>query len=298
MKYAFIEQHRRRWPVSVQCRVLQVSAAGYHAHLVRRASDVQRRHLSDEALLVHIKALHTETRGAYGWPRIWRELVARGTPVGKQRVQKLMQLHGIRAKGKRRFKVTTDSRHDLPISPNLLNREFAVAEPDRVWVGDITYIATDEGWLYLAVVIDLFSRQVVGWSLREDMTSNIVIDALRMAWFKRHPGKQAGVLFHSDRGSQYASGAFRDVLREYGITSSMSRRGNCWDNACSETLFGSLKVERLHGQRFVTRRHAKDETIAWLLWYNQARLHSTLAYVSPMQFEQTWLAAQPRQASS
>ena len=298
MKYAFIERHRRMWPVSVQCRVLRVSVAGYHAHLVRRASSAQRRHLSDEALLVHIKALYAETRGAYGWPRIWRELVARGIPVGKDRVQKLMQLHGIKARGKRRFKVTTDSRHELPISANLLNREFTVAEPDRVWVGDITYIATDEGWLYLAVVIDLFSRQVVGWSLREDMTSSIVIDALRMAWFKRHPGKQAGVLFHSDRGSQYASGAFRGVLQEYGITSSMSRRGNCWDNACSETLFGSLKVERMHGQRFETRRYAKDETIAWLLWYNKARLHSTLAYVSPMQFEQTWLAAQPRQASS
>ena len=296
MKYAFIHRYRHAWPVSVQCRVLQVSVAGYHAHLVRRASDVQRRHLSDGALLVHIKALHCETRGAYGWPRIWRELVARGVPVGKQRVQKLMQLHGIRAKGKRRFKVTTDSNHKLPISPNLLNREFTVAEPDKAWVGDITYIATDEGWLYLAVVIDLFSRQVVGWSLREDMTSNLVIDALRMAWFKRHPGKQAGLLFHSDQGSQYASGAFRDVLKEYGILSSMSRRGNCWDNACSETLFGSLKVERLHGQRFVTRRHAKDETIAWLLWYNKVRLHSTLAYVSPMQFEQTWLHA--RQASS
>jgi putative transposase len=142
------------------------------------------------------------------------------------------------------------------------------------------------------VVIDLFSRQVVGWSLRDDMTSNIVIDALRMAWFRRHPGKHAGVLFHGDRGSQYASSAFREVLKEYGITSSMSRRGNCWDSACSETLFGSLKVERLHGQRFVTRRHAKDETIAWLLWYNKARLHSTLAYVGPIQFESEWLARQ------
>ncbi|ABM39641.1 hypothetical protein Pnap_4361 (plasmid) [Polaromonas naphthalenivorans CJ2] len=137
---AFIQRHRHAWPVSVQCRVLRVSAAGYHEHLARRASNAQRRHLSDEALLVHIKALHAETRSAYGWPRIWRELVARGVPVGKERVQKLMQLHGIRAKGKRRFKVTTDSNHKLPISPNLLNREFTVAEPDRVWVGDITYI--------------------------------------------------------------------------------------------------------------------------------------------------------------
>jgi putative transposase len=298
VKYAFIQRHRRVWPISVQCRVLGVSVSGYHEHFVRRASDAQRRPLSDDALLVHIKAIHAQTRGGYGWPRIWKELLARGIRVGKERVQKLMQLHGIRAKGKRRFKVTTDSNHDLPISPNLLNREFIVAEPDKVWAGDITYIATDEGWLFLAVVIDLFSRQVVGWALRQDMTRDIVIDALRMAWFKRHPSEQAGLIFHSDRGSQYASADFRDVLKEYGITSSMSRRGNCWDNACSETLFGSLKVERLHGQRFETRRQAMDETIAWLLWYNSTRLHSTLAYVSPMQFEQNWLAALPKQANS
>ena len=218
--------------------------------------------------------------------------------VGKQRVKQTMRRHGIKAKGKRKFVVTTDSKHDLPISPNLLDRQFRVAEPEKVWAGDITYIATDEGWLFLAVVIDLFSRQVVGWSLRADMTRDIVIDALRMAWFKRHPSKHAGLIFHSDRGSQYASKDFRDVLAEYGITSSMSRRGNCWDNACSETLFGSLKVERLHGQRFETRRQATDEIIAWLLWYNRTRLHSTLAYVSPMRFEQDWLAAQAKQANS
>lgn len=231
MKYAFIQRHRSVWPISVQCRVLGVSIVGYHEHFVRLASAAQRRHLSDDALLVHIKAIHAEMRGGYGWPRTWKELLARGIRVGKERVQKLMQLHGIRAKGKRRFKVTTDSNHDLPISPNLLNREFTVAEPDKFWVGDVTYIATDEGWLFLAVVIDLFSRQVVGWSLRHDMTRDIVIDALRMAWFKRHPSKQAGLMFHSDRCSQYASKDFRDVLEEYGITSSMSRRGNCWDNA-------------------------------------------------------------------
>ena len=182
--------------------------------------------------------------------------------MGKKRVQKLMQLPGIRAKGKRRFKVTTDSKHDLPISPSLLNREFNVAEPDKVWVGDITYIATDEGWLFLAVVIDLFSRQVVGWSLRHDMTRDIFIDALPMAWFKRHPGKQARLMFHSDCGSQYASKDLPEVLKEYGIASSMSRRGKCWDKACSETLFGSLKVDRLYGQKFKTRREAKDETTA------------------------------------
>ncbi len=185
-------------------------------------------HVSDVALLVHIKVIHAETHCAYGWPRIWRELLARGFHVGKERVQKMMQLHGIRAKGKRRFKVTTDSKHDLPIACNLLDRQFAVALPDKVWAGDITYIATDEGWLFLGVVIDLFSRQVVGWALCEDMTRDIVIDALRMAWFKRHPSKDAGLIFHSDRGSQYASQDFRDALAQYGITPSMSRRGDCW----------------------------------------------------------------------
>jgi putative transposase len=216
-------------------------------------------------------------------------LQAQGIRVGKQRVQRLMQEHGIRARGKRRFRVaTTDSRHDLPIAPNLLDRNFAPAAPNQAWAGDITYIATEEGWLFLAVVIDLFSRRVVGWSMQPEMRRNLVIDALQMAWFRRSPGKTAGLIFHSDRGSQYASMEFREVLETRGIKASMSRKGNCWDNACSETLFGSLKVERLHGQRFETIRQAKDEAIAWLLWYNQTRMHSTLNYVSPMQFEQHW----------
>ena len=286
------------WPITVQCRVLEVSVSGYHGHVARQASQAPCRHLSDEAVLVHVKTIHAQTRCAYGRPRILRELRKDGVRVGKQRLQRLMHRHGIRGKGKKRFKVTTHSNHDLPIAPNLLNRQFTVARPDAVWVGDITCIATDEGWLYLAVVIDLFSRQVVGWSMRADMTRDLVIDALRMAWFKRHPDRQAGLIFHSDRGSQYASDDFRAVLKGYGITASMSRRGNCWDNACSETLFGSLKVERLHGQRFITCRHAKDETLAWLLWYNQFRLHSTLNYVSPMLFEQHWRAEQVRQARS
>ncbi|QNP49232.1 IS3 family transposase [Diaphorobacter aerolatus] len=298
LKYAFIHRNRRMWPISVQCRVLQASIAGYHEHFARCVHGAQRLHLSDDAVLVHIKAIHAETHGSYGWPRTCKALQARGIRVGKERVRRLMQLHGIRAKGKRRFKVTTNSNHGLPVAPNVLDRQFDVGEPNRVWVSDITYISTDEGWLFLAVVIDLFSRQVVGWSLREDMTRNIVIDALRMAWFKRHPDKNAGLIFHSDRGSQYASEDFRQVLTEYGITASMSRRANCWDNACSETLFGSLKVERLHGQRFVTRRQAKDEVIDWMLWYNHSRLHSTLAHVSPMQFEKDWHAAQARQAHS
>jgi transposase InsO family protein len=289
VKYAFIQRHRRVWPIRVQCRVLGVSVSGYHQHMKRLRGIAQRRHLSDEALLVHIRAAYAENRGAYGWPRIWRQLRAQGIRVGKQRVQRLMQQHGIRARGKRRFHVmTTDSRHDLPIAPNLLNRNFTPVAPNQAWAGDITYIATEEGWLFLAVVIDLFSRRVVGWSMQPDMRRNLVIDALEMAWFHRRPDGNNKLIFHSDRGSQYASEDFRKVLKEYAITQSMSGKGNCWDNACSETLFGSLKVERLHGQRFETIRQAKDETIAWLLWYNQTRMHSTLGYASPVEFETEW----------
>jgi putative transposase len=292
MKYAFIQRNRRVWPISVQCRVLRVSVSGYHEHLARRVEIAQRRHLSDEALLVHISAVYAENRGAYGWPRIWRQLRAQGIRVGKLRVQRLMQKHGIQARGKRRFRVaTTDSRHNLPVAPNVLDRKFLVAAPNQAWVGDVTYIASAEGWLFLAVVIDLFSRKVVGWSMRPDMQRKLVIDALEMAWFQRNPGQKTELIFHSDRGSQYASDDFRGVLQEHGITPSMSRQGNCWDNACSETLFGSLKVERLHGQRFATLREAQDEVLAWLLWYNRTRMHSTLNYVSPVQFEQDWLEA-------
>jgi transposase InsO family protein len=298
VKYAFIQRHKRVWPIRVQCRVLRVSVSGYHQHMKRLGGIEQRRHLSDAALLVHIRAVYAANRGAYGWPRIWRQLRAQGIRVGKQRVQRLMQTHGIQARGKRRFRVmTTDSRHDLPVAPNRLDRNFTVAAPNTAWSGDITYIATEEGWLYLAVVIDLFSRQVVGWSMRPDMRRNLVVDALEMAWYQRRPNKKAGLIFHSDRGSQYASDDFRQLLEEYGITPSMSRKGNCWDNACSETLFGSLKVERLHGQRFATIRQAKDATIAWLLWYNQTRLHSTLNYVSPIRFEQDWEQARMKIAA-
>ena len=298
MKYAFIQRHKRVWPIRVQCRVLRVSVSGYHQHLVRRREIAQRRHLSNEALLIHISAVYAENRGAYGWPRIWRQLRAQGIRVGKQRVQRLMKQHGIYARGKRRFRVTTtDSNHNLPIAPNVLDRKFTVAAPNQAWVGDFTYIATKGGWLFLAVVIDLFSRKVVGWSMRPDMHRNLVIDALEMAWFGRNPGKKAGLIFHSDRGSQYASEDFAKVLEDCSITPSMSRKGNCWDNACSETLFGSLKVERLHGRSFETIRAAKDETIAWILWYNQTRMHSTLNYVSPMQFEQDWTDARMKIAA-
>ena len=298
MRYAWITRHKRQWPISLQCGVLGVSASGYFEHIACRGSNAPSkpgRRLSDEAVLAHIKAAHAGSKGEYGWPRIWKDLLAKGVRVGKDRIQKLMKLHGIKARGKRRYVVTTDSKHNLPIAANLLNRNFEPGQPNAVWTGDITYIPTDEGWLYLAAVIDLHSRQVVGWSMTPHMQTSLVADALRMAWFRRHPAP--GLIFHSDRGSQYCSHEFQAILTGYGMRSSMSRKGNCWDNAPTESLWGSLKVGRLHGMRFETRRQAMDEVIDWLTFYNHGRLHSTLGYISPMQFENNWLAAQLKKAA-
>jgi transposase InsO family protein len=293
VKYAWIERHKKLWPITVQCEVLNVSASGYFER--QRRKDTNRpeapsKRISDAALLIHIKATHAASKGEYGWPRIWRELQANEVRVWKERVRRLMKEHGIKARGKRKFVVTTDSKHNLPIAPNLLNRNFQPTAPDRVWTSDITYIQTDAGWLYLAVVLDLYSRQVVGWSMQPHMQTSLVTDALRMAWFRRRP--EPGLIFHSDRGSQYCSHAFQDVLNAYGMQSSMSRKGNCWDNAPTESLWGSLKVGRLYGMRFETQRQAMDEVIDWLTYYNHRRLHSTLNYISPMQFEKNWFAAQ------
>ncbi len=298
MKYAWIERHKKFWPITLQCEVLNVSASGYFERQRRKDSDhpsTAGKRISDEALLVHIKAVYAGSKGEYGWPRIWRELRASGVHVWKERVRRLMKEHGIKARGKRKFVVTTDSKHNLPIAPNLLNRNFQPDAPDCVWTSDITYIQTDAGWLYLAVVLDLYSRQVVGWSMQPHMQTSLVTDALRMAWFRRRP--EPGLIFHSDRGSQYCSHAFQQTLAEYGMQSSMSRKGNCWDNAPTESLWGSLKVGRLYGMRFETRRQAMDEVIDWLTYYNHKRLHSTLDYTSPMQFEQNWFAAQLKKAA-
>ena len=298
MKYAWIAKHKAAWPVTLSCEVLEVSTSGYFEHQRGRAQAAPSKpggRVSNENLLANIRTIHAEVKGEYGWPRMCKELLGRGIRVGKLRVQQAMQTHGIKVRGKRKFVVTTDSKHALPIAPNLLNREFAVDAPDRVWSSDITYIATGEGWLYLAAVIDLFSRQVVGWSMQPHMQASLVTDALRMAWFRRQPA--LGLVFHSDRGSQYCGNEFQAALKGYGMKSSMSRKGNCWDNAPTESLWGRLKVGRLYGKTFATHRDAMDEIIDWLTFYNHRRLHSTLGYVSPMQFEKTWHAAQQDKAA-
>jgi len=298
VKYAWIRRHKKQWPVTLQCETLNVSVSGYFEH--HRRNDAKPllsagKRLRDEALLIHIKAIHAGSRGEYGWPRVWQELRANGIKAGKERIRRLMKRNSIKARGKRKYLVTTDSRHRLPVAPNLLNRNFRPVRPDAVWAGDITYIQTDTGWLYLAAVMDLFSRRVVGWSMQPHMQASLVTDALRMAWFRRKPAP--GLIFHSDRGRQYCSQVFQQTLVDYGMQSSMSRKGNCWDNAPTESLWGSLKVGRLYGLRFETRRQAMDEVIDWLVFYNHRRLHSTLGYISPMQFEQNWLAAQLRDAA-
>ena len=247
MKYAWIGKHMAVWPVTLTCEVLGVSASGYFEHWRRKDTDKPskpgaNKRIGNEALLVHIRAIHAEFKQEYGWPKMWKELLGRGIRVGKERVRKLMQLHGIKARGKRKFVVTTDSKHDLAVAPNLLERNFTPEAPNRVWASDITYIATDEGWLYLTAVIDLFSRQVVGWSMRDHMQTSVVTDALRMAWFRRRPAP--GLIFHSDRGSQYCSQTFQDALRGYEMRSSMSRKGDCWDTQSNISLSAAFGLTR------------------------------------------------------
>ncbi len=291
MKYAWIAQHKRQWPVRLMCRVLEVSASGYfERHRPKPTTAQASARLCEAALLAHIRTIHAQVKAEYGWPKVYKELLARGFKVGKERVRKLMQRHGIRARCKKKFVVTTDSKHKLPIADNLLARNFSAEQPNQVWTTDITYIHTDEGWVYLAAMIDLHSRMVVGWSMQPHMQASLVTDALRMGYFRRKPSP--GLIVHSDRGSQYCGHEFQSALKDYGMQSSMSRKGDCWDNAPTESLWGHLKVCRLHGRKFATRRDAMDEVIDWLMFYNSTRLHQTLDYVSPMVFEQRCRAAQ------
>ena len=206
-----------------------------------------------------------------------------------------MRSHDIRARHKRRWKATTDSKHDLPVAPNRVARDFSPREPNRVWGADITYIGTDEGWLYLAIVLDFFNREIVGWALKERLTADLATDALTMAWFRRRPA--AGLIHHSDRGVQYASGAFQAKLAEYAMGCSMSRKGNCWDNAPTESFFNSLKNERVHGSRYRTRADAKADVFQYIeVFYNRVRRHSRLGQISPERYMQEWLSKQSKAA--
>jgi putative transposase len=298
VRYAFIERHQRVWPIVDQCRVLEVAVSGFQAWRKRPSAKPLAKaggRVTDLALITHIRAAFAVSKQTYGWPRMVRQLRSEGLRVGKERVRKAMKDNDIRVHSRRRFKVTTDSRHNLPIAANLLNRQFATQTPDKVWVGDITYVWTAEGWLYLATVIDLFSRQLVGFAMAEPMGAQLVVDALRMAWFRRKPAP--GLIFHSDRGSQYASTAFAHQIRAFAMRPSMSRKGDCWDNAVAESLFGSLKTECIHRHDFETRRAARDEVMAWITTYNHSRLHSTLGYLSPMAYEKKWLVRTLAQAA-
>jgi transposase InsO family protein len=242
-------------------------------------------------MLTLIQAIHVELKGAYGTPRMVTELRLRGFQASKKRVERLMQENGIKAKHKRRFKVTTDSKHSLPVAPNLLERNFTPNAPNQVWTSDITYLWTDEGWLYLAIVLDLFNREVVNWSLKPRMTADIVTNALTMAWFRRKPA--AGLIHHLDRVGQYASLVFQTKLKEYCMICSMSRKGNCCDNAPSESWFGSFKNEQMYGERFKTRDEMTTMAFEYIeVFYNRKRLNSTLCYKSPMQFLNNWISDQ------
>jgi transposase InsO family protein len=250
-----------------------------------------RTRLTDAQLLALIRAIHDALKGADGSPRMVRELRGRGVPASKERVERLMREHGIRARHKRRYKATTDSTHTLPVAPNRLDRNFTPSVPNQIWTSDITDRWTDEGWLYLAIVLDLFTREGVGWSLQPRMTADIVTDALTMAWFRRKPA--VGLLQHSDRGSQYASQPFQDKLKAYGMVCSMSRKGNCWDNAPTESWFNSFKNERVHGLRYDTRAAMTAASFEYIEgFYNRTRRHSTLGYQSPMPCLEDWRLAQ------
>ena len=281
MKYRVIQEHDRRYPIRLMCRALAVSAAGYYAWRIRPESA---RSVSDRTTLSVIRVIHRESRETYGSPRIWKALVTQGHRIGEHRVARLMRQDGIRAKTVTKWRATTQSQHRFPVAANTLERAFTVEAPNRVWAGDITYVWTLEGWLYLAVLLDLYSRRVVGWAMSQRITVELTEQALTMALAKRAP--TAGLLHHSDRGSQYAATSYQRVLDEYGLIPSMSRKGNCWDNACVESFFGTLKRELVYQRQYATRSEATQDIFEYIeVFYNRQRRHSTLGYHSPAEYE-------------
>ena len=281
MRFRFIDAAKENFPVTRLCQVLEVSQSGYFAWRSRPASPRQREAL---VLLAHIRSAFARSNATYGSPRLTRELQDEGLEVGRRRTARLMRENGLRARQKRRFKRTTDSHHAFPIAPNLLEQDFSAEGPNQKWAADISYVWTSEGWLYLAVVLDLFARRVVGWAVSDRLHQELALEALRKALAIRRPS--AGLIHHADRGSQYCSTAYQAELKKHNIRISMSGKGNCFDNAVVETFFKSLKSELVWRTVFQTRAEAKQALGRYIDgFYNPVRRHSTLDYLSPVQFE-------------
>jgi putative transposase len=280
--FAWMREHAACWPVSVMCEVLKVSRSGYYAWIDRPPSAREEQTMK---LIKQIRAAHEQSRRTYGSPRLTVDLNEAGVSVCENTVARLMRQAGIKAKARRRYVPrTTDSAHAHPIAPNHLDRDFTADAPNRKWTCDISYVPTEQGWLYLAAVMDVFSRRIVGWSMRDHLKGELVSEALQMALRNRRPG--AGLLHHSDRGVQYACADYRRLLEEHGIECSMSRRGNCYDNAVMESFFSTFKSELVHPEQYATHAQARASIFEWIeVFYNRRRRHSSLGYLSPEAFE-------------
>lgn len=281
MKYAYIKRHRQKFPTAAMCKVLKVSRSGYYDWFKRGESQRCRR---DRTLLGHIRRVHDQSRQHYGIVKCWKQLNAEGIACGRDRIARLRRTHGVYSQRRKRFVVTTRSKHRHWIAPNRLQRDFTATSPNRVWVGDVTFIATRSGWLYLSVLLDLYSRKVVGWSMSNSNNGQLVKDALVMAVQHRQPGQ--GLIHHTDRGATYAMQSYRDTLTRHGMVSSMSRKRDCWDNAVAESFFANLKNELIYWYNFRSRDEARAAIFDYIeVYYNRQRLHQTLNYQTPEQFE-------------
>ena len=284
MKYRFIKNHRNEFPIRKMAAVLNVSKSRYYQWSKNPGVKEKR----DFDLVERIGKIFDQSKKQYGSPRIHSELLDQGITCGHNRVAKIMRNKGIKARIKRKYKVTTDSNHDYPVAPNIVNRQFNVDSPNKIWVSDITYIWTNEGWLYLCIVLDLFSRKVVGWAMSRNIDTQLVADSFTMAVLARNPEK--GLIFHSDRGIQYAAHDFRRLLKDNHAVQSMSRKGNCWDNACAESFFSTLKNEEVFHKNYRTRKEARSSIFEYIaVFYNRFRKHTSLDYVSPEKYEKEWI---------
>ena len=281
MKYSFITQHKNTYSIRLMCQVIGVSRNGYNSY-IRNGNGKPT--AEDQEMMDLIREIDKSSKNTYGSRRMKRALNALGYVISRQKARRLMKRAGVLVRHRKKHKVTTNSKHNQPVYDNLVARQFDVKEKDSVYAGDITYVWTQEGWLYLAVILDLYSRRVVGWSMSSRMTSRLVCDALTMAIWNRQPGE--GLICHSDRGSQYASKEYRKLLSQKGFLGSMSRKGDCWDNSVVESFFGSLKQERVHWENYQTRHDAQQDILDYIaMFYNSTRLHSTLDYRSPNDYE-------------